>query len=112
MNSNSDLHFPAMSLDKMLNSKIPEKRHVYIKMDIEGGECMATKGMKRYLSHAKKIIGVTMEYGQSQHCCAEWTARGGFFHVLHHKHNLCPDEIPYVDLCSKQSWNLNWNTCV
>ena len=112
MNSEkSDLHLPAMSLDRVLHNVIPEKRHVYIKMDIEGGECTATKGMKRYLSGADKIIGVTMEYGQSQGCCTEWKARGGFFHVLHHKHNLCPDEIPYPDLCSKKSWDLHWNPC-
>lgn len=100
---------PAVRLDDVLNF---ETRPVYIKIDIEGGECNALKGMQNYISKSTKIIGVNMEFGQSRKkCCSEWTMPGGFFDILYKKHNMCPDHYQYDTICSQNAWDLVWVSC-
>lgn len=100
---------PALELDRVLS---PETRPVYIKMDIEGGECNAVRGMKAYLAGSAQIIGVNMEFGQCRAaCCDEWVRPGGFFHVLHERHRLCPRGVAYETICNSSAWDLVWNPC-
>lgn len=100
---------PAFRLDDVLAF---EERPVYIKIDIEGGECNALRGMQRFISKTATIIGVNMEFAQSRtKCCAEWTSPGGFFDTLHNKHRLCPGIHKYKTICSINTWDLVWSKC-
>ena len=100
---------PAVRLDDVLAF---EHRPVYIKIDIEGGECNALRGMRRFISQTATIIGVNMEFGQSRKkCCTEWTSPGGFFDILHNKHRLCPGIHEYKLICSINMWDLIWTKC-
>ena len=100
---------PTMSLDTILE---PESRPVYIKIDVEGGECDALRGMKRYVEHARNIIGVSMEFGQSREvCCEDWVQDGGFFDILHLRHRLCPDGVSLSAVCESSLWDLTWRPC-
>lgn len=101
---------PSMVLDELL---APEGRPVYIKIDIEGGECDAIKGMKKYISSSENIIGVNMEFGQSRtNCCSQWVQPEGFFDVLYRKHKLCPMNIQYdQNICLSKAWDLVWRKC-
>lgn len=100
---------PAVRLDDVLNF---ETRPVYIKIDIEGGECNALKGMQNYISKSSNIIGVNMEFGQSRRkCCSEWKMPGGFFDILYKKHKLCPYPHQYDTICSTNAWDLVWDSC-
>lgn len=100
---------PVFKMDDILRD---EARPLYIKIDIEGGECEAIQGMKRYLSGASRIIGVNMEFGQSRtKCCAKWIRPGDFFHSLRYKHNLCPLNEKYDTICESRSWDLLWTNC-
>ena len=100
---------PTFRLDGALNF---ETRPVYIKIDIEGGECNALEGMQNYISKSTNITGVNMEFGQSRtKCCSQWTLPGGFFDILYNKHNLCPSPHPYDGICSIRAWDLVWVPC-
>jgi FkbM family methyltransferase len=73
-NKESLTMLPTFKLDLVLQ---PETRPVYIKIDIEGGECNALKGMHNYILKSKQIIGLNMEFGQSKHLlfrlhCERW----------------------------------------
>lgn len=101
---------PAFRLDDILDPEA--SRPVYIKIDIEGGECNALQGMRGYLQGAARIIGVNMEFGQSRSCCRQWVAPGGIFDLLHTRHGLCPrGGIPYGTVCSATAWDLLWVPC-
>lgn len=102
-------YLPTMRLDNIL--KPEERRSVYIKIDIEGGECDAFKGMKEYISRSRKIIGLNMEFAQSRKCCEEWVQSGGIFDILHFKHNLCPGKDNYNNVCELKDWDLLWMPC-
>lgn len=100
---------PTFELDRILT---PVERPIYIKIDIEGGECDALRGMKTYLAQAKEIIGVNMEFGQSRKkCCNEWVQPNGFFDLLHRRHRLCPSGVSYDSVCVSQQWDLVWSAC-
>lgn len=99
---------PTFTLDAILQ---PETRPVYIKMDIEGGECNALRGMHNYILNSKQIIGLNLEFGQSKHCCSEFIAKDGLFDILHHKHKLCPKNYIYNNICSVKAWDLIWTQC-
>lgn len=100
---------PVRRLDDILR---PESRPVYIKLDIEGGECDAVEGMIDYITNSKLIIGVNMEFGQSRDkCCSKWIAKGGFFDVLHNSHGLCPSAYEYKEICNTEAWDLLWQSC-
>jgi hypothetical protein len=105
----SSTMLPAVPLDDVLAF---ETRPVYIKIDIEGAECNALKGARSYISKSTNIIGMNMEFFRiGKKCCAEWTMPGGFFDVLHKKHNLCPVSHAYATICSAHSWDLLWEKC-
>lgn len=109
INTKSSTMLPVSQMDNILKD---EARPLYIKMDIEGGECFAIEGMKRYLSGASQIIGVNMEFGQSRkNCCVNWIQPGNFFHLLKYKHNLCPHMQNYETICESHSWDLLWIKC-
>lgn len=100
---------PVLRLDDILPS---ETAPLYIKIDIEGGECDAFAGMRSYLEGAKRIIGVNMEFGQSrERCCHEWTVPGGAFDVFHSRHALCPRGVEYANVCESKRWELVWSPC-
>jgi FkbM family methyltransferase len=102
---------PRIPLDHVLRPVTD--RPVYLKIDIEGGECDATRGMRRFVNSSSHILGVTMEFAQSrQTCCAEWKMTGGFFDTLHRKHGLCPQGVPsYNTVCESNAWDLVWAPC-
>ena len=112
----------------------PIKRVDYIKIDIEGAECSAFKGMTNYIQGAKQIIGLNMELGgqrnTTKECCPTWIAPGGIFDVLHARHRLCPSmsdadrskprqehtprrEQPFSleTVCASTLWDLIWEPC-
>lgn len=99
---------PSLTLDHVLT---PSTDPVYIKIDIEGGECLAIEGMQKYLHGTTKIVGVNMEFGQSKNCCKNWIQSGGFFDILTHKHNLCPKGVTYSNICNSNQWDLVWLPC-
>ena len=57
-NSLSSIVVTQFALDSILKTT---EDPVFLKMDIEGGECDATLGMKNYLQNSR-IIGVSMEF--------------------------------------------------
>lgn len=67
-------------------------RPVYLKVDVEGAECDAFRGMRALLARSR-IVGANLEMQRStRRCCKEegWNSLGGPFHTLHHVHGLCP----------------------
>ena len=66
-------------------------RRVFIKVDLEGGECRAFRGMRRFINESTRIIGALVEFDKSRACCEELIASpDGAFYLLHHRHGLCP----------------------
>ena len=86
---------------------------VYLKMDIEGGECDAVEGMRAVWRGAPRIIGVNLEFGPSrQRCCADWVRAGGFFDSLRTQHGLClPPRVQYASVCESKESDLIWMPC-
>ena len=83
---------PVGKLDDMMPlDSWPRTRPVYVKIDVEGGECRALRGMQKFLQ-GSTIIGFQIETGQpaTRACCEELVAwPHGAFSVLRHRHNLC-----------------------
>lgn len=108
-NRYSRVQLPAMPLDVILR---PSTVGVYIKLDVEGAECAVVEGMRKFVDGTLRIVGVTMEFGQSrQLCCEEWTAPRGFFDILRTRHSLCPAGVSYGSLCESSKWDLTWVDC-
>ena len=105
------LVLPALRLDDVLGV---ERAPLYLKIDIEGGECDAFVGMRAYLLGARRIIGVNMEFGQShRQCCKQWTAPDGAFDVFR-RHGLCPRGTTFgnvCDSCPRETCDLAWTSC-
>lgn len=101
---------PAATLDSMLPLDGGPGRPLYLKIDIEGGECLAFRGMARFLRETERIVGVSMEFARRT-CCAEWTRPGGVFDVFHRRHNLCPMGGTYAAVCGMKTWDLVWEPC-
>lgn len=105
-----DLMMPALRLDDILGPETTSP--LYLKIDIEGGECAAFDGMRTYLQGARRIVGVNMEFGQSRtRCCSQWVATGGPFDVFHRKHSLCPRGTTYDNVCNHNAWDIVWAPC-
>ncbi len=108
----------------------PRVRPTFLKMDIEGNECEAFRGMRRMLNESapRILIGALIEFDKSRVCCNELVseAAGGAFWVLAHRHGLCPymayaNQAAHThastlgDLCnirgSAKQLNLRWKPC-
>lgn len=100
----------AIPMDSILPLRGGPKRPLYLKIDIEGAECLAFRGMKQFFKDTEHIIGVSMEFA-SRACCAEWTSVGGVFDILHHRHKLCPMGGSYTNVCEMKTWDLVWEPC-
>lgn len=105
----SQTMLPSLPMDSV---RAPETRPLYIKIDIEGSECEALQGMTRFWTETRQIVGLNMEFAQARaRCCAAWMAPGGFFQVLHRRHNLCPVGRTFSTLCTDAAWDLMWDAC-
>lgn len=106
--STARVMLPAPRIDDVLHA---EQAPLYLKMDIEGGECAAFSGMQAYLLGARRIIGVNMEFGQSRlKCCNQLVARDGPFDIFR-RHGLCPRGTSFEYVCASASWDLVWAPC-
>jgi len=76
----------AVRLDDVLP---PQRRPVFIKMDLEGSECRALSGMSSFLNGSSPIVGALFEWDKSAHCCKRLLAPVGAFAVLEQEHGLC-----------------------
>jgi FkbM family methyltransferase len=111
------VQLPMLRLDDVLAPI--EARDVFLKMDIEGGECEAEKGMQAFLNRTRRIVGAVMEFGRvTPECCLRWMQPNGFFHRLHWRDGLCPrassglQRLPFEQLCEvKKPWDLVWDPC-
>uniref|UniRef100_A0A7S4F9B9 Methyltransferase FkbM domain-containing protein n=1 Tax=Chrysotila carterae TaxID=13221 RepID=A0A7S4F9B9_CHRCT len=101
------MQIPVVPLDSVLPSDAFSKRPVYLKMDIEGGECRALRGMRRFLQKAN-LIGAAFETDKSETiaCCNElMRPPNGAFQLLRFHQSLCPydqdrrNKLPFEDLC-------------
>jgi FkbM family methyltransferase len=126
---------PAAPLSSVL-PPLPTARPVYIKIDVEGGECRALRGLGGFLQNASNVIGMLIETGHpsTRACCEELTASPvGAFHLLHTRHRLCPREnrggwrrgrrLSLSTLCSLAQvnggpgvpsawpWEIRWEPC-
>jgi FkbM family methyltransferase len=104
----------------------PRAPHTFIKVDIEGSECAAFRGMRTLLNESTAIIGALVEFDKIN-CCSElvsWPA--GAFWILAHRHGLCAYQAPVAKpvhvrptplrrLCElrggKHQLNLRWEPC-
>lgn len=72
----------------------PRVLPTFLKMDIEGGECEAFRGMRHVLNESASsiFIGALIEFDKSRACCHELVdgAAGGAFWLLKTRHGLCP----------------------
>ena len=113
-------HLPVVRFDDVVH--LPVGKPVYLKLDIEGGECAAVRGMRNFLEKSR-IIGATVEMISSYECCRDqWLQPGGFFDVLLERHKLCPfalrgwggrlvpdaDPLTRLTLCSTGVHDIEW----
>ena len=105
----------------------PRLRPTFVKVDIEGSECAAFRGMRSLLNQSRSIIGALIEFDKSHACCLELIApTSGAFWILHHRHGLCAYQAPIAkpvhgqptplhNLCGLHSGvkqlNLRWQPC-
>ena len=77
-------------------------RAVFLKLDVEGAECRALRGMRRFLANAAvRLVGALIETGHNatRQCCDELLhPPNGAFHVLHTRHGLCARDHGNGDL--------------
>ena len=97
----------AMKLDNIL---MPYAEPTFIKIDIEGDDCDALEGMKRFIDRTP-IIGVAFEFQRLTRCCLRMMRPGGVLHVLHTKHKLCPQRTPILNVCDTDEWDVYWFKC-
>ena len=73
-------------------------------LQIEGMECGALQGMRRFLN-SSRVVGLAMEFSHNAtvDCCTQLVAPGGAFSVLWHEHGLCP-ELGFGALFGPRGW--------
>ena len=114
----------AVSLDEVLPQRT---RPTFVKIDVEGAECAAFRGMQRLLNESTPIMGALVEFDKSHQCCSELIQQpAGAFWILRHRHGLCPYQAPIAKpahltptplagLCalrgSSKQLNLRWQPC-
>ena len=102
------------------------RRPTFLKVDIEGDECKAFRGMTRLLNaSAGTFVGALIEFDKIQ-CCEELVSPNGAFWVLQQRHGLCAfvarvarpaqtTPTPLASLCSirrnGRQINLRWQRC-
>lgn len=104
-------HIAAFRLDDVLQAA--PQAPVYLKIDVEGGECAVIRGMRRFL-HRADIWGVHIEMqNATRTCCIQdnWTETGGFFHLLYHRHKLrlvarSRTSFLHPQFCAHSSWDV------
>jgi len=105
----------------------PQDRPTFVKLDIEGGECAAMRGMHRLLNSSTNIVGALVEFDKSFSCCRELiNPESGGFWLLASRHSLCAYQAPVAkpvhtkptslaDLCqiraNGRQLNLRWDRC-
>lgn len=115
---------PMAPLSSVLPRQPPD-RPVFVKMDLEGGECRALRGMRAFLRRSR-IAGLMVETGHAltRSCCSELMAPDlGAFSILHRRHGLCPrahfasraHEMEVETLCQRSAkdwpWEMVWLPC-
>lgn len=102
-----------------LNSVLPRvtTRPIYLKVDIEGGECEALAGASNLFS-ASRIVGANIEMQLvTRRCCVRqgWQAPGGLFYHMRNTHSLCSFShgAPVANPCnvSTNVWDVQWHAC-
>ena len=105
----------------------PRARRTFVKVDIEGSECSAFRGMRALLNASTSIIGALVEFDKSHACCSELIEPPlGAFYLLAARHRLCPFQAPVAKpanlrptplarLCGLRGrvkqLNLRWQPC-
>ncbi len=120
-------------LDAVIPSDVTRGgRPVYLKLDVEGSECRALRGLRGFLSNSStRIVGAIIETGQpaTHACCSELVGPAGAFALLHSRHGLCARDAANDDalvpldesLCARPlsardsaqrwPWELVWGAC-
>jgi len=103
------VQLPRVALDSILD---PIAQPVFVKVDIEGAECAALHGARKFMYHSR-IVGFAIEIFQSRACCAEWCASDGLFHGLKAR-GLCvysiverPPKLTPLDMTRCTNWCSN-----
>jgi len=127
-------HIALAPLDAVLPADVLQgARPIFLKMDVEGAECRALRGLRRWLSNGNgtRIVGALIETGQlaTRECCSELVSPHGAFHVLRWRHHLCARDLANDDalvpidetLCTRSvtareparrwPWELLFNAC-
>lgn len=112
---NGDVRLASLPLDSVLPRA--SRRPIYLKVDIEGGECEALAGASNLFS-GWRIVGANMEMQLvTSRCCARqgWQAPGGLFYHMRNTHSLCSFSrgAPVADPCnvSAHLWDIQWRAC-
>lgn len=116
----------SMRVDDVLRPQ-PRSRPMFVKVDVEGHECRAFRGMRRLLNESGRVVGALVEFDKvKQGCCEELvSAPHGAFAILHERHRLCPypgknsraPPLAMADLCLvdgrgvPKQLNVRWKVC-
>jgi FkbM family methyltransferase len=106
---------------------------VFLKLDIQGAECAAFRGMRQFLERRVRVVsGMAIELSELKHCCHELVRTGGAFATLTKRHGLCAYDatnftasgerkvaavpIPLGAICTRRRGNLMhhdllWQPC-
>ena len=106
----SSTMLPSLRFDDIPSFSRKRGGTFYLKIDIEGGECSALRGMKDFISRVR-IVGVNMEWVNAKKCCKELSSDGQVFHMFWKRHGLCPQGTTFESLCSYPHWDLVWKSC-
>jgi FkbM family methyltransferase len=112
--SKIDVRLASLSLNSVLPSAT--RRPLYLKVDIEGGECEALPGASNLFSNWR-IVGANMEMQPAtRKCCVQqgWQASGGPFYHMRSTHALCSfsRSAPVTNPCNATGpWDIQWRVC-
>ena len=132
----SILRGPVTSAAVRIDDFIPPQPAIFLKLDVEGGERRALRGMTRLLNDSAAVVGALIEFDKLYVHCEELVSEGGAFAILHHRHGLCASATTryayafggsvvhptsFADICLLQErkkrfrWrnqlNLRWSPC-
>jgi len=132
----SILRGPVTSAAVRIDDFIPPQPAIFLKLDVEGGERRALRGMTRLLNDSTAVVGALIEFDKLYVHCEELVSEGGAFAILHYRHGLCASATTryayafggsvvhptsFADICLLQErkkrfrWrnqlNLRWSPC-